>query len=403
MSPGGISEKSYRAPWGRPQPSDYTVAVLDLHEFPKVWPLTPETVSPMPFSTRSRTVSIKVGPELTFTNEAMQGADWSMANGDVTAIRPENKAALDQYKTKIQELCSRKGCKVEEQVHLWPDGWRTPELKVTYPDGWWFIAGLDTSVLEFNSKEMTLKDLEILKSRIQQDIFDACEELGMKPKPGVGGGHIHIDLTSAFPEDGKLLRDFMVDYANHPGLAFGTLTMDRGNATPLVKLRADQKIAFRKVIWDFDNGLIKGRNQLAKEIERRVYYNSPVYGEPPQKYMAVNLTRVTKENVPDSFRTVELRALRAQRNAEDLRKIADLFEGRINFLKNQPQRVPLGPLVPPVDDTEVLKQYRSYVSGAGLDPDEYTDLIPERYRVIQPPKSGRPCATQFFQILARSP
>ncbi|HCM38920.1 MAG: hypothetical protein A2Z97_01105 [Bdellovibrionales bacterium GWB1_52_6] len=403
MNPGGITDKSYRAPWGRAKSGNYTVAVLDLHEFPKVFSLAPEAVPEIPPSTRSRAVSIKVGPELTFTNENMLNANWSMPNGDVTAVRAENKEALERYKIKIQELCLRKGCKIEEQFHVWSDGWRTPELRVTYPDGWWFIAGLDTSVLEFQSKEMTLKDLDAFHARIQQDIFDACEELGLKPKPGVGGGHIHIDLTSAFPEDGRLLRDFLVDYSNHPGLAFGALSLDQGNATPVAKLRSDQKIAFRKVISDFDYGLIRGRNQLAKEIERRVYFHSPVYGDPSQKYMAVNLTRVTKENVAESFRTVELRALRAQRNADDLKKIADLFEGRINYLKNLPDRVLVGTLLPPTDDAEVLKQYRSYVRGAGLDPDLYLDLIPARYRGSQSIKSKTRCKEQILRVLFHAP
>ena len=404
--PKGIRTGSYLAPWGRPVSNNRTVAVLEFHDFPKVWPLAPKMPESSSFvparRLEARTTSIKIGPELTFTNDEMVNAEWMMSNGDVSAIRPENQQALEKFKIRIQAICKQFGCKVEGQFHLWPDGWRTPEVKVVYPDGWWFIAGLDTSVLEFQAKEMSLGDLSRVKRRIEEHIFETCKDIGLKPRSGVGGGHIHIDLTSAFPEDGKLLRDFIVDYSNHPGLAYGALTMDRGNATPIAKLRPDQKIAFRKVISDFDHGIIKGREQLATELERRVYFRSPAYGEPPQKYMAVNLTRVTRKNVPDSFRTVELRALRAQQSADDLEKLGELFERRINFLKSQPERVPVGSLSPPGSDAEVYSQFRSYVEGPGLDFSRFENLLPEKFRkagLIDPSK----CTVRWLQSILASP
>ncbi|OFZ51297.1 MAG: hypothetical protein A2428_15780 [Bdellovibrionales bacterium RIFOXYC1_FULL_54_43] len=309
------------------------------------------------------------GPEFTFTN----GTLYAASIGNPRAIVTEaNSAARDRMAEVMIELCARRGdCTVAATV----DKYDVKTWKVSYPDGWWFQISIDPSVVEIQAKPVTLAEFTKYRDRIQNDIFEVAESIDLKPDKGSGGGHIHIGTQTAFENDPKLFRNFLVDYTNHPELAFGILEEDFKNALPFAKLSEDQRAAFAKLIQSFDQKPVSVES-LARSIETKVYRDV-------RKYNAVNLRRTAKYGFARN-KTVELRAIRTQLSADEYLLHLRLIEARLNYLKTLKDPVPfLNSPVPRLTGEKVNAFYR-YVTESGLDWDEFKVLMPRTWQDIVP-------------------
>ena len=81
-------------------------------------------------------------------------------------------------------------------------------------------------------------------------------------KLGNGGGHINIGFASAFEGDALLLRNFIVDFANHPEMATGIFLHDWQNAKPIAGLSIEERKTFQNAV----QALIAEKSRTSKNF-----------------------------------------------------------------------------------------------------------------------------------------
>jgi len=253
------------------------------------------------------------GAEFTFTNQNILRAQRSL---DGTIVNnTESEAHRDMMGEILKERCKlSKQCKIK----ILKNKYDVEMIRVTYKDGFWFQIATDPAVVEIQAKAATREEYLKYKEILERDIFEVARQVGMEPSEiGVGGGHIHIGATSALDKDARLFRNFLVDFVNHPEIATGILANDHYNAPPVMALNDKQIEEFKKTINRFDNGDIKTIFALAKELQDKVYFETPTGWDPPKKYQAFNVTRIVNNRTPVEEKTIEIRAIRPQQSIDD--------------------------------------------------------------------------------------
>ncbi len=119
---------------------------------------------------------VTFGAEFTFTNDKIIAG----ARSDSTVHLPEAAQARDQFRDRVLQVCQ--GCYVVEEKN----GYKATVHKIVYPDGWYFIIATDPSVVEVQTKPLTVAEYKKMRERIQTDIFDAAKTVGITPHAHMG-------------------------------------------------------------------------------------------------------------------------------------------------------------------------------------------------------------------------
>ncbi|MCM2277623.1 MAG: circularly permuted type 2 ATP-grasp protein [Oligoflexia bacterium] len=309
------------------------------------------------------------GPEFTFTNPEI----LEVGNRNPTNAKSEiNSAKLEQWRGVLVERCKQLGCEVRRTSDK-----HGAAHRVSFPDGWYFNISLDAAVLEVQTKPGTLEDFRARKELIQKEIFETARSIGIEPHKRAGQGHIHIDVDEAFGQDSRLLRNFFVDYSNHPELAWGALGNHLGNSPPVAALKPEQRKALIHALQEFDAHPGTHR-EFGDLIDRNVYTHGTVaeWGF-PRHYQALRFAW--------NLNTIEMRGFRPQRSADEFVKELELIQGRIEHLKKVEGAIPF--VNPPTHELplkEVVTRFYGYVTESGLDWETYKTLLPPELVGIQP-------------------
>lgn len=322
------------------------------------------------------------GAEFNFTNWLISNsAEGSYVNS------PESEAARDQLMKAVRTACAN--CYIQAQENSY--GVKT--YRVTYPDGWYFDIATDPAVVEIQTKPSTVEEIQSHKERIQKHIFDTAQSVNLLPASKIlgthwAGSHIHIGALSALG-DGvgavELLKNFMVDFSNHPELALGIFSSDSANAPPLGMLPQAQRDAFAQICADVDAGKIRSINTFARRVRNEVY-NVTIMQDwaPSTKYQAFNVNRIGDRAFDLMIQTFEIRAMRGQESALDFLIQTQLLEARIKYIQSRGKSVEIN--IPNVYMTEEAKAeaFYKYVTETGLSFDPYVKLLTPAQRAFLP-------------------
>jgi hypothetical protein len=331
-----------------------------------------------------------VGGEPEFTEPKMFALDFGKDLDD--QARPENRAFRDQWAKIMRERCKDLGyCKVKGvKKEYWEDDKpvhnKVKFYRVTYDDGWWFEVDVDVGVIEVRHKPSTIKTLERLESRMQRDIWDVANGLGLSALPGTAA-HSHIGLEATFGDDIRKVRNYLVDCVNHQELGL-LMTDDLSNAPPLSKLKRSQFVAFKKIIAEVDSGKIKSITALEDQLEKRVFnvtYDMKMLSEwdRPQKYQATNTTRLNKK-VPVDQRTVEHRDQPGMPTAFDYIRLQKLRVYRAAFINSQDGLIKLRDFNPDASPTALMSNFYGYISECNLVWGNYRRFIRKKFKTVMP-------------------
>lgn len=296
------------------------------------------------------------GAEFTFTNTQIQAAQQgSYVNSEQSEAHREKMAEA------VKRTCGN--CVISREQN----SYGVDVLRVTYPDGFYFIIATDPAVVEVQTKPMTTTEIRKQAVRMHRDIFGSAKAAGMAPSErGTGGGHIHIGYHSATGGDLMLMRNIMVDFANHPELANGILAHDHWNSQPIQALPKENQDAFKRIIEDFDRGEIKDIVTFTNRIQEEVYNWHRANWSPPKKYQAFNVTRLADLKWAPAERTFEIRSIKPQRNYAEYLALTDLLEGRIEYLRSRKAPVPLN--IPGVmNPRQGYESFSKFTAEAGVD------------------------------------
>lgn len=257
------------------------------------------------------------GYELTFTNPELIEA--GAARGELEDDTLANLAACDAFARELHESVGEHEHVVED------DGHGFPCHRFRFPDGYWIKLEIDPWVVEVTGQHLTIDGYREIAPRLEQ-VFTSAARVDLFPHERIGGGHIHIDRNSFGSE--LAIRNFLVDYFNHPELALGVLGFDPLNAAPLATAPMTSVEELRWALSRFDANQLDLAGFL-EHLRTKVYtYASPLLPARARrsKFQAVSV---------DHPSTIEIRALRPQRSFAEFLGLLDLFASRIDALDGQ--------------------------------------------------------------------
>lgn len=358
--------------------------------------------------TLQRAGTIKIGTEFTFTNERLKTEFRTIGNN--VGDSDYTKLLLQKWKKK---MANRPGVILDDTQ---TDKYNLPLLRFIYKFDeksteekssrekpyWYYQVGGDPGVLETQTFPMSLNQMgreeRNYAAIIQRDIFEVASELELVPDKEYGGGHIHLDIESTFGDNEIAFRNFIVDFYNN-ALALEALENDPQSARVLAQMSPQARANFKKVIFEFDQSNekgIEGMRSLARMLADGVY--KPEYDKIKEntmidrydKYVGLSVMSLNEkptvielqgENI-ELGSTMEIRALRAQRNVDELTLLVHLFEQRIKKIIENSDRIEYKEVamnetyskVTHSDKAAVIEAFKKYIEQAGLVWDDYKDM-----------------------------
>lgn len=274
-------------------------------------------------------------------------------------------AATDAYLRKIHaRLLPRE--RAGELKLSWSNDTSRRALEVTYPDGRKIEFAKDPNVVEVKTAPVRPGELAASLDFYEKEIFETARSVGLKSPVLDGpwnGGHIHVDIAEAFGNDPRRLKNFFLDYIEHPELAEGVLVKDFYNAPAIDPVK--QRAAIEQVVYQLDLWAEKG-----EKLDDFKLIELARLG-PFGKRDALNLNT--------AYGTLEIRGLRSQRSAAELLRVMRLIEARIEYTNSLPAK-DFHPKPIEMSREEKRKAFRAYVEEAGLSYDEFKGLAPRKFQ-----------------------
>ena len=316
---------------------------------------------------------VKFGPEWTFTSDAILKQSKSFFR-DI--FFPTNSLSLRKWKNQISQHCEKfqLNCKVD---HL--ESGHGGSFRVSFPDGWWYQIALDLNVLEVQSMPLTRGEFASKRVIIHQQIFEMSHQLGLIPHERIGGGHINMDIQSAFGGDSLLFVNFLIDQFNHPELHYGIFGKHLGNSPPLVALGDRSINRFKSIVKFYKQQLEMGKNisiqEIADIVEKKVYISNPFKWFPYFHYQAISLQH-SLLSTPSDFQRLEFRFFRPQRNFEEFLLEIEFLEARLEYLRQFSSVLEINiPSRWVYSDDELIEKFKTLLNEVGLDNERFLWLV----------------------------
>jgi hypothetical protein len=250
----------------------------------------------------------------------------------------------------------------------------------------------DPSVVEVHFTPLNSEEAEKMVPFLDKNIYQNTARVGLKIPRIDGpwnGGHIHIDLETAFgPNDWEGLRNFVADLGNHQELSDGILGWDPVNAKT-TQFSDEHLINLRDLIEDLDNQMRGEARPLVATFREKSL--GGFYGA-----FRFNIV----------YNTIELRFPRSQSSARELALLMKLINGRIRYIRSLPKgtRVLLLWREGALTAQEKMNRFYQYARESGLDNSEIKELVPARFkkylgRALKLKASGPDCVVAARIIL----
>lgn len=243
---------------------------------------------------------------------------------------------------------------------------------------------LDVGVLECNTAPRPYLFYAQNELEYESLIFSAAWEAGLRPDDFLGGGHIHIGTV--FTRNPQLLRDFTVDFMNHPSLSMGILHYNPLFALHIADADPERQLRFLKMIKRFDEDKAEGYLWSAKRFAEEYhggerpgqgvfedfvnpFAKQDIAEQHDLRNFALNLRNFIG-SAAGALDTAEVRAILPQKNFHDFVLQIKLFRARLKWLAEHPGQQPRF-VVGPRTFHEAQAEFRKYVEECGLEWEEY--------------------------------
>jgi hypothetical protein len=292
------------------------------------------------FSQISFATEPRFGPEHTFTNQELFESfppKRAVISTDVS------DRYLRQYYEKISEIqaSGERSFKISSSSRTF--GFSSAEkYRITFQDGFSIDVFSDPGVIEVTHDPVTIADYESkYQKRVQTLVFDVLKQMGLTPWEFAGSGHIHLDLESSFGSKGRILRQYVADYYNHPVLAGGAFNHDIRNSAGLFDLPESVRAGFQVALKAFDDSRDQSPEEFRRLFRKMVANNNtspdPVWNRRntswkarPDKYHALHFSH---------FDTLEHRSFRPQSSAQEFLDQIKIIANRIEMLSKVEQSI----------------------------------------------------------------
>lgn len=365
------------------------------------------------------------GAEFNFTNDEL--LKTGRAAGPRARVLDANSRMKDRFLERILEKCPDCGV-FRSQVS-------SPKLSfpaytrfyINHPGAWSVEIDLDPWVVEIKMSPMTTVQIREHLPEIQELIFESAHEIGLYSQDTAG--HIHVGLESAFNNDPLLFRNFIVDWTIYSRMAFVLFGADALSGPTIDMLGRRRYNNFRKIIDLFDRELLNpssvastwrsmsrdlflgaissfvhhphmtkfnfgdqsGRDKislLAGKIIEFVYMES-AWANIRDKYQSLNLLRISQ--MPQEEKTIEFRSVHEVGSAEEFLSLAEMIEGRLEYLKTREELIPFKKIIPIGSVQAAIDLFYRYSQEAGISWAKARTLLLRKYSHYGPTSSLLRC------------
>lgn len=253
------------------------------------------------------------------------------------------------------------------------------EYRFEFKEGFWFNVGVDPGVVEIQTQPGTLDEVRRQAPFLDRWLFRIAQRKGLVAKGNIA--HFNVGALAAFAGKPKEFMAFIVDFANHPELSSGIFGVDYANAPPVSHLRPRQKAALQEIQSEVDRGLLLTVEDIAEQIESRVYTWTP-YLDQPIAYQAMSFKALVRWALEaGNDRPIELRAVRQPKDAAEWALFTEMMEERIKYLRNRPEAPVLAIPDKTVYSPETLKsRFYAWLEETGLEWNRFQSLLPPEIR-----------------------
>lgn len=262
------------------------------------------------------------------------------------------------------------------------------------PNGWSFTITKDPGVIEVRMSPMTAHRYRLFAQDIQDAIFASANNIGLIPWDYLGGGHINIGLLELYDHP-LLLRNFIVDFYNHPSLSMGIFNYDTNNALPLQMLQPGILERFLRVIAQFDRNYYQETESFLFDLYKNLHISK---GDPYKKHwknsnegrykhVALSFVSFGGTNIESETR-MEVRSVRPQKSMDVFVRQIELLQGRMDYLSHFSEPIPLrtefplqehSPEIhaeqPPIEAQTALQEFYVYVKQSGKNWQDHRDYL----------------------------
>jgi len=223
-------------------------------------------------------------------------------------------------------------CKPECEKTARTGKFRFEEYRFTFKDGRSFNISVDPSVVEVQIDPATAKEIAERVEFLNKNLFEPAKKMELMLSPA-DSAHLNIGIMSAFKNDPAGFLRFFTDHANMPELSSGILGSDFANAPPLHHLKEAQQQALVDIVTEFNLGQHQHVDDLAFQIQKRVYTETTVFDGGADHYQAVGMKYVNQNGIGGADQPFEFRAVRNPKNAEDYALVTEFFEKWMTHVK----------------------------------------------------------------------
>lgn len=314
-------------------------------------------------------------------------------DGVLAAELPVVSKYRDKFMADIRKNCPE--CKIFEARESHGE----VTFHIEFPDEYYIRSSLDAGALEWQTKPSTIPEIRNQVPVLQREVFDRAKTIGVGYTIEATGGHTTF---SGFGNDTFWYGNYLKFRTKNTHLDWGFFGKDGYNATPVSLWANDQQAKYVKVHQEHDGkwkkfliemedalgkkasdkelirlyetrNLMKQEDYSAKLLE--IYHNPKLENE-----------RLGKRSKPKYVANkpygslIENRAIRPQKNAEDLLKMAEFIEAEAWYVKermNEGLEVRFNPNnYVEESKSKVARESRKMVETLGLDWERYKKLSP---------------------------
>jgi len=316
------------------------------------------------------TKALIYGPEWTFTSpEIVKGATFETYD----TIKQKFRKSVEAY------------CRASGKCHA--DNLSQGIRKIQFENQVTVFISRDEGVFEVQATPLTLEKWQEQEKIFQLAIFNSMKSAGQIPHERIGGGHLNIGLAF-FLDKPLLLRNFIVDFYNHPGLGVVLNSLSENAAYSAYldqasKLQKDHFIKqlalldqiknpdFFDVVYHLGQAL---QNQMLALTIKNFDDNSDIV---PEKMSRASFKKQFK--ISPTLR-MEIRALRPQANMSSFVQVMQIFDSKIETLASIKKPIALQKPKPIIDGWKALGQFADYLESSGLDWKNYRNLMPKLWQ-----------------------
>lgn len=315
----------------------------------------------------AQTPAIKFGPEWTFFSDVT-------LRDLLNQLTPEAKVAyVNQLDNHFQSVCAKiPKCRFETNRSGYI-------LVLIFEDGFELKIGRDPGVIEVGASPLTLREWRKKAAFVQTHLFDELKKLGYAPHATMGAGHVNIGLEY-FKNDLLLLRNFIIDFYNHPGVGWAMNTDDenRRNARFLHQMDERERnfLQKRHTEMNLENPTFPDLVKAFRAIT--------------EKYVALGLRETVAVDNPLPYNVHEIgpetrledRTLRPQANMQNYILVLEILQARIYHLRKLKKPLVLAPPRQKNEPLQALREWAQFIEEMGLPLERYRPLLTPQWQKI---------------------